>query len=287
MPELSRIFQNPPDNSKDGIKMRRTQDWLCIDCPRSAKHALRFYVSSDGSKIISNKPDIIPVNDLESFILGPILGCVLRLRNRICLHASVLEYNGKVIAMVGDKGAGKSTTAAALLQAGARLVSDDIAVLHNNDTNTHMVYPGYPGIRLLPEVLPQFGLNQHNYRPVVSTSDKRIIPLAVNQQDIESNDNWKFQSRPQQLTTIYALKPRMPDLTHTKITTLSGKNALIAIAPHSYARRVLDEQHQNEEFTFMAQLARSMPVKSVECPDKLECLPQVANDILNDLDNTA
>jgi len=108
------------------ISISYSHDWICVTCPRSPTETLRFFIRKDGSEIISQKPETIPISDVESFLLGPILGAVLRLRQRMCLHASVMEYDGKAFAMVGNKGAGKSTTAAALLQAGARLVSDDI-----------------------------------------------------------------------------------------------------------------------------------------------------------------
>ena len=47
------------------------------------------------------------------------LGLILHQRNALTLHASAVEVNGQVVAFVGYKGAGKSTTAASLLGRGA------------------------------------------------------------------------------------------------------------------------------------------------------------------------
>jgi hypothetical protein len=266
--------------------MWRTAGWFCIEYPRSAIHVLRFYISMDGSKVVSSKSAAIPDSDVDSFILGPILGCVLRLRGRVCLHASVLESDGKAFAMLGHKGAGKSTTAAALLAAGARLIADDVAVIHKNEAGQFTVYPGYAGIRLMPDALSKFGLNQGDYQQVVSSSDKRIIPLAIAQVDNQSRQGWAFQSQAGQLAAIYILNKRRLDLKHTQITTISKPQACMELIPHSYARRAVSKVQQHQEFAFMAQLSRHIPVKSVDRPDNLSCLPKIATDLLCDL-NTA
>jgi hypothetical protein len=237
----------------------------------------------DGSKVVSNKPDAIPDSDVVSFLLGPILGCVLRLQGWVCLHASVLESNGRAFAMIGHKGVGKSTTAAALLEAGARLISDDVAVVHQSDAGQFTVYPGYAGIRLLPNALSAFGLNQHDYPKVVSISDKRIIPLTVSPSGQQSSQGWKFQSGACQLAAIYILNKRKSDLEYTQISTLPNTKACIELTPHSHGRRFIGKHQQNQEFAFMAQLVRHIPIKSVDRPDKLSCLARIAEDILSDL----
>ena len=288
IPDLSEDKQGPEGaNTSDGISVFQTRDWICISYPRSQEDVLRFYISKDGSKVISDKPNTIPISDVESFILGPILGCVLRLRQRICIHASVMEFGGKAFAFVGNKGAGKSTTAAALLQAGARLISDDVAVLNAGSPVDATVYPGYPSVRLFPKILSIFGLDKSNYKQVVSSMDKCYVPLIDTNKALDDADNWQFNSQPCQLTTIYTLNARQPDLHRTKIQTLSTQQALISLAPHGYARRILNKNQRAEEFSFMAKLSQRINVKSIDRPDTLERLPQVAEDILADVSNTS
>src|SRR5215469_301127 len=48
--------------------------------------------------------------DAVTYLLGPVLGFVLRLRGRTCLHASAVAVGGQAIALAGSSGAGKSTT---------------------------------------------------------------------------------------------------------------------------------------------------------------------------------
>lgn len=268
-----------------GVTLNQSQDWFCINYLRSKTETLTFYVSKDGAQVISNKPDSIPISDVASFILGPIIGFSLRLKQTMCLHASVMEYGGTAFAFVGNKGAGKSTTAAALLNAGAKLISDDVAVLNTVDAP---VQPGYPSVRLLPTTLLALGLEQENYERVVSGSNKRYVPLRDSKTQATNNTShlkWQFQSTPKKLSAIYSLNARQPELKQTIITNLSNKDALMALAPHGYGRRILNSTQRAEEFAFMARLSKHIAVKSVSCPDELTLLPRVVDDILADVNS--
>ncbi len=57
------------------------------------------------------------------------MGTALRLQGKICLHSSVIAVGEYALAIIGAKGAGKSTTAAALAKRGYPILADDIAVL--------------------------------------------------------------------------------------------------------------------------------------------------------------
>jgi hypothetical protein len=48
---------------------------------------------------------------------------------RVFVHAGVVAWKGKAVVMPGDNGSGKSTLTAALVRAGAELLSDEFAVL--------------------------------------------------------------------------------------------------------------------------------------------------------------
>ena len=88
----------------------------------------RFWTAADGSAIhqVSQVPGSDPAFLAEA-LLGPPLVLALALRDTWCLHASAVEYGGRVIAFLGESGAGKSTLAAYLAgQPGVRRVADDI-----------------------------------------------------------------------------------------------------------------------------------------------------------------
>ncbi|MGB3655490.1 MAG: hypothetical protein WBA41_30365, partial [Rivularia sp. (in: cyanobacteria)] len=72
-----------------------------------------FDISADGKNISITRIN----NTLEEVTAGlvsSVMGCALRLQGIPCLHASVIAVDNRAIAIIGAKGAGKSTTAAAL-----------------------------------------------------------------------------------------------------------------------------------------------------------------------------
>ena len=51
-------------------------------------------------------------------------------RDALALHAGAVELDGKVLLVAGESGSGKSTLTAALVQRGARYLTDEVAVVH-------------------------------------------------------------------------------------------------------------------------------------------------------------
>jgi HPr Serine kinase C-terminal domain len=89
---------------------------------------------------------------------------LLAQRGEFALHASVVEIGGAGIAVCGERGAGKSTTALRLTQRGYRLVTDDVSVLRPGDRV--MVHPLAHPVRVLPESAERLGLDTSSARRI-------------------------------------------------------------------------------------------------------------------------
>lgn len=72
-------------------------------------------------------------------------------REHLMLHASCVEKNGNAIAFTGASGAGKSTAAKLMLEAGYNLLGDDV-ILPLSERGHTILYPGIPQLRLVHEV---------------------------------------------------------------------------------------------------------------------------------------
>ncbi|CAN5359816.1 hypothetical protein BH09PSE1_BH09PSE1_04980 [soil metagenome] len=109
-------------------------------------------------------------------MLGPVMAILLHRRGLLTLHGSAINIEGRAAVFLGDKGAGKSTTAAALVQAGYPLVTDDIVAVALGQGETPLVWPGYPQVKLtdnatealpfadaetMPSPHPDFGKHRH------------------------------------------------------------------------------------------------------------------------------
>ncbi len=133
---------------------------------------LDFEVNSEGRHIWASW-DRSVLEEVTALLLGQVLGFALRLRGTLCLHACVVRIGQQAIAIVGETGAGKSTTAAALARRGHSILSDDIAVL-NDRRDRFLVQPGYPRVRLWPKSIKALYGSEVDLARVFSFSEKRF-----------------------------------------------------------------------------------------------------------------
>ena len=111
---------------------------------------MQFWMDRHGTELWASWPSESSAEEAATYLLGPVLGLLLRFRGITCLHASAVAIGGSVIAFVGAEGAGKSTTAAAFARAGYAAVSDDVVALVERDGD-FFVSPSYPHLCLWPE----------------------------------------------------------------------------------------------------------------------------------------
>src|SRR5262245_4120544 len=102
----------------------------------------RFLVRRDGDVIVDPLDD--DLGEIRGFLLSWIVGLVCTQRNLLTLHASAVAFGDRVVAFMGDQGAGKSTLAAHCVQAGAKLVADDLLRVETSDNGPPRAYPGMP-----------------------------------------------------------------------------------------------------------------------------------------------
>lgn len=132
----------------------------------------RFLVSRGREIRFAPTPLATPAA-IESIVLSVVAGVILHERAALPLHASCVEWNGKVIALAGPSGRGKSTLASALLKRGAELISDDITVVRFVDDTPHAAQ-GAAGLRLWPDAVSAAGMAQATWNPVRLGHSKRV-----------------------------------------------------------------------------------------------------------------
>jgi hypothetical protein len=240
---------------------------------------LDFEIDSEGSHI-SATWTLSVIEEVTALLLGQVLGCALRLRGTLCLHACVIKIGQHAIAIVGDSGAGKSTTAAALAKRGHAILSDDIAVL--NDCDQHwLVHSGYPRLRLWPESIKALYGSEDGLDRIFSFSDKRFVDLSNNNCETTT---WQFHNEPLPLAAIYVLEERQSGLVAPAIESINPTTAVMALMRHRAANHLpLDKDKQAHEFAGFSRVAKMVPVRKVNRSDSLKALPQLCEAILEDL----
>lgn len=213
----------------------------------------QFRLSDRGDRVEASGVGPIHFEDLCTYLAGPILGFILRLRGAVCLHASVVETQSGAVAFVGPCGAGKSTTAAALCRRGCRLVCEDTAVL---DVRGRLcrVQPGYPRINLWPDSVQAIFGSPDALPPIAPPWEKRYLAL----------DETGFCPQAAPLRGIFVLEPRGEPESGIAITPLAPAAALMALVANTYLNYLPGPDRRAHELRFLAPLAATLPIWSLE-----------------------
>lgn len=230
-----------------------------------------FHLDRVTWRIVTGWPSEYTSADMATYLLGPVMGFVLRLKGIVCLHASSAAIGGHAIAFLGSAGAGKSTLAAALALGGVPVLGDDILAIDEDD-DAFMVRPGYPRLRLWPESVAGL-LGDPDRLPRISPSwDKRHLNLAT--------EGRRFQDQPLPLGAAYILGDRDEGGDRPLFERLAPSEALIALTGNGYVSYLLDRAQLAREFDFLSRLVARVPVWRLRAPADLGALPEFCQRII-------
>jgi hypothetical protein len=212
---------------------------------------MRFWLDPQGTQVWAVWPAPLSIEDVATYLLGPVLGLLLRLRGVPCLHASAVAFRKFAVAFAGAEGAGKSTTAAALANRGRAVISDDIVALLERE-GSFFVLPAYPYLSLWPESVKLLYGADKELPSFSSNYDKRQLQLKEN--------HLHFEETPMPLGAVYLLGPRVTDPAAPFVETLTPREVLVALVANSYATNLLDKRMRAREFEVLGRLVKAVPI---------------------------
>lgn len=124
----------------------------------NAEGVLRATV--DGGRRIVVVPDPeVDASYVAAVVSGELLAVLLRQRGLLVLHGSAVARDGRAVGFIGDSGWGKSTLAAALVERGWRLLTDDLLVVAGvgKDAAAPAIVSGHASMRLAPDAAGYLG----------------------------------------------------------------------------------------------------------------------------------
>jgi hypothetical protein len=237
-----------------------------------------FVLNREGTQIWARWPDPMTLEDAAVYLLGPVLGFVLLLRGTNCLHASAVAVDGGAMAVVGPAGAGKSTTAAALVRRGFPVLSEDVVALCDQGGVFH-VQPGYPCIRLWPSSVRVLYGDPHALPLLTPNWEKRGLSLA--------GDDRLFQPAPLPLRAIYLLDERTASESAPRIEAVTPRDSLIALLTNTYLNYLKSKAMRAQEFRVLARVIASVTIRRVVPHEDVDRLPALCDLILNDFRDLA
>jgi hypothetical protein len=216
---------------------------------------VRFAVNRSGSEVWMDWPETSSLEDAATYLMGPVLGYVMRRRGIVSLHASSVTIGDRAIAFVGEGGAGKSTTAATFACLGYSILSDDLVPLVDQ-TGRFFAQPGYPRVNLWPDSVRALFGSEEELPRISPTWEKRFLAL--------DQEGYRFQANPIPLGAVYYLVPRDSATASSSFETMNPSAALITLVANTYVNYLLDAQMRSQEFSFLSRLVAAVPVRSVK-----------------------
>jgi len=212
---------------------------------------MQFWMDRHGTKLWASWPSHSSVEEAATYLLGPVLGLLLRFRGVTCLHASAVAIGESVVAFVGAEGSGKSTTAAAFAKAGYAAVSDDVVALVERDGN-FFISPTYPHLSLWPESVELLYGSKEALPPFVPNWEKRRLS--------SENGGARFEDDALPLRTLYLLD-EIRDEPGPHVEDVTGQTGFLALVSNSYATNMLDSEMRASEFRTLSNLVAKVPLR--------------------------
>lgn len=182
-------------------------------------------------------------------------------RGLLSLHAAVLDVQGRAIAVAGDRGAGKSTTAVALAQSGHRVLSDDVALVEFRDDGAWTT-PYWRAVHLLEDAAGRLGLD-YDALPALGPDRGKAAWLT--------EDPGAEHRRLDRIVVLV-----VADVDRVEVSEATGAARLAALVEHTdrdgIAPLILGEA---QYFAQVSRLADSVPVTVVRRPREQDSLADV------------
>jgi hypothetical protein len=211
----------------------------------------QFWLDREGTEVWATWPANLTLEDTATYLLGPVLGLLLRLRGVTCLHASAVAFGNSAVAFVGSEGAGKSTTAAALARRGNAILSDDVVTLAERN-GSFFVHPAYPYLCLWPESVESLYGSAEALPQFSAKYEKRCLSLG--------KQKLRFAQQALPLAAIYILGERRGDPAPL-VEELTPQRAFLALVANTFATNTLDSSMRAKEFEILARVAPTVPVR--------------------------
>jgi hypothetical protein len=251
----------PPDDEPIFVQQAlfsyyRRDDGIHIHFPEIGQLVLDLDKGTTKGAIV---PSCLDTYGLLEDIIASGLSPHLRRLGFFMIHAFAAAIDGRFALLVGDIGAGKTTTGIALLDNGWKLMSNDSPIVASS--GRVLSYPGF--LSAYPDTLAMFA----------STRDLVTGPKE-NQRKIEFAaeslwpDIWLHEAR-----AGVILFPQIQDTGKTTLEPLRKAEALGRLLPHSIDR--WDEPMQSAHLAVLGELVESSPSYMLRVGRELKTLPDL------------
>jgi hypothetical protein len=229
------------------------------------------YFVQEGKSIVIEADENADQESIRLFCLSNAFAAALHQRKTIPIHCSALIDKGELVLILGDSGAGKSTTMASLMQQGLKPFSDDVCVpLHDAETGKISFYSSYPMMKFWKETLELVGLE--------NMVDRKIRP-DMEKYGIYFHDSFLTDALKPKLVMLLEKSDQVSSPT---ISPISGIELFTRLESNAYRGEYLGfSDLKKEHFMLFTQLANQSACYVLKRPSAGNFVQEVAGKIIN------
>ena len=255
--------EGDPDDPIAGPGVQGSEIWAITDTGA-------FDVAADGRSITWYRPPDADEVNARLDVVGTLLPFALHLTDRLVLHGSAVAFEAGAVAFLAPSGVGKSTLAMSLTTAGARFLSDD-ALPVRIAGSTAFAAPGVPSPRFREDSFARFS----DLLPTEAVPSSGKLTMR----DRLGDDLVETRERP--LVAVYVLQPVSPEegarATRTAVPPIAATMELVR---NTKLAKLLWAEESERLLRLVSEVARRVPVYTLEVPRNLDLLPEVVDQLL-------
>lgn len=253
----SPVFDGPIFGGRGTLTAGRSEALLSV--PGVASFAIR-----GGEEVAVEAGPSADDASVEQLLHGPVAVILLGQQGRFALHGSTVAVEEAGVAIAGDPGAGKTTTALGLAARGHRLVADDVSVLGLRAEGPPEVQPSGRALHVWPSTARSLGLQLHDHPMTAVDHGKFIVPIPL--------------TSPVPLRRLVVV---VADREAAEVTVepVAITDAFALATTHLWAARVVCAIWPVETLAASASLAQRVPFSLLRRPSGSWSLDQVADEV--------
>lgn len=244
---------------KQGLFWQANTDELWLQVPNIG----RFLVQR-GLSISFDPEPCVDDHTLAVFLAGPCFSALLMQRDLFVLSGCVVQVKDKAVAYLGER-CGKSSLAAAVMQRGYKVLSDQLCVINKDG----LVFPGAAALELWPDAAERLSITMDELQSTRPLLKKYYLPLAP-----------FFCEQALPLTQIYALSPQKKYGLTSNL--LVGAEKINYLQKNIYNKHYLSGFKKNSlYFHYAAQLAPRLKMHLLEFDGVAFDIQAISNTLIN------
>lgn len=254
----------PKSNEHSGQRRIRASP----DRTRVTYDSIGSFLVESGERVTIDlvTPEIRDDIAVRRLLENDMMALILHQRGLLVLHASGVAVDGKAVVFLGQRGAGKSTMAAAFHREGYDVFEDDTLCVRV-ESGVPMVVPGVPQLRLRPSGATELGIDataQSNF----TTNPKKVHVQLDSVPD------------PAPLTRCY----RLDRSGQTTFKELSLQEKFFTIRLQTFVRGLLEDTGAADtHFEQCSTIIESVPFRELQYPADIKKLSSVIASIVSDV----